>query len=555
MKPASDLTDEEIHRRMREDGFPEMEALWRQYERLPPERREPGEDVLLRARRQHMGALVGHPFVMLVTPTAVALLAFRYFFDFIPLLASSARTPALVLMAALFAFNAAFLFWYVALTVQRYLVHSMGEIMALDLAHMLRKRDYRRWLDGLPRSRGVVEGLRALGVSDIWDDPEYRARYLLREGDIKRLPDQDPHAFVQAVLREVLGYKDGVTRRFQPGRYYDSLKRKKRSVTAFVAKNQEQIRQNKAGELPVGEGITLLRELRDDHVEPGTPGEKRLTDCIEAIESGHYLTGGTVQAEIWQRDPWVDLTHQEEFFSSASLRGVKWFGRGPKGRLGTFGYLRNKSISALDFRTRRGRAVRARLGAAITRDADGRARPVLFVDGVEGSNAVSPRLVATALRDYAEAAGFALVGCNHFSHNAVPRRFARHLGRMGAPLREMTLRYADDSEREYLDAFTLPVEPFEYAHPRGTVVGRVLPVDGSLHVGTEPRLLTRLVAGLRLEALWIVTGSALGCTLWMMWHVSPVAFGTFAALAALAIAAHLLIQRRSLREPVSSGMS
>jgi hypothetical protein len=555
MKPASDLTDDEVHRRMREDGFPEMEVLWRQYERVPRERREPGEGALLRARRQHMGALVGRPFVMLVVSMGVALLAFKYYFDFIPLLAPSASTPTLAVMAVLFAFNAVFLFWYVVLTAQRYLVHSMGEIMALDLAHMLRKGDYRRWFDGLPRSGSAVERLHALGVSGHWDDPAYRARYLLREGNIERLPDQGPHALVQGVLREVLGYKDETTRRFQPGRHYDSLKRKKRSVTAFVSKNQERIKQNRAGELPLGDGLALLRELRDDHVQPGTPGEKRLTECIDALEAGHYLTGNTVQAEIWQRDPWVDLTHQEEFFSSASLRGVKWFGRGPKGRLGTFGYLRNKSISALDFRTRKGRAVRARLGAAITRDADGRTRTVLFVDGVEGSNAISPRLIATALRDYAEAAGFDLVACNHFSHNAVPKRFALHLGRMGAPLREMMLRYADDSEREYLDAFTLPVEPFEYAHPRGTVVGRVLPVDGPPHIGTEPRFLTRLGAGLKLESLWIVTGSALGCTLWMTWHASPIAFWTFAVLAALAIGAHLLIQRRSLREPAPHGVS
>jgi hypothetical protein len=552
---VTDLTHEEIDRKIGEDGFAEMEVLWCHFGRLPPEKREPGEDALLLARRRHMGALVGHPFVMLVTSTGVALLAFRYFFDFVPVLAPSARASVLALMAGLFMFNLVFLFWYVLLTVQRYLVHPMGQIMALDLAHMLRKRDYRRWFDGLPRSRGVVERLRALGVNDHWDDPAYRARYLLREGGLERLPDQSPQGFVQGALREILGHKDEVTRRFQPGRHYESLKRKKKSVTSFVSKNQERINQNKAGELPAEGGLALLRELREDHVAPGTPGEKRLTECIEAIESGDYLTGSAVQAEIWQRDPWVDLTHQEEFFSSASLRGVKWFGRGPKGRLGTFGYLRNKSISALDFRTRRGRAVRARLGAAVARDGGGRERPVLFVDGVEGSNVIPPLLIARALGDYAAAAGFEVVACNHFSHNAVPRRFARHLGRMGAPLRELTLRYADDTEREYLDAFALPVEPFEYAHPRGTVVGRMLPAGGHPQIGTPPRLLTGVRANLRLATLWIVTGSALGCTLWMMWHVSGAAFGAFAVVAALGAAAHLLIQRRSLQGPASDGMS
>lgn len=68
-------------------------------------------------------------------------------------------------------------------------------------------------------------------------------------------------------------------------------------------------------------------------------------------------------------------------------------------------------------------------------------------------------------------------------------------------------------------------------------------------IGVEPRFLTRARATLRLEALWIVTFSALACTLWMMWHVSVVAFGGFALLAALGTGAHLLIQRRSLREP------
>ncbi len=546
--PASELSHEEVEQRMREDGFPEMEVLWRRYRRFRA-RTEPGEDTLVVARRRHMGALADHPAVMLVVSAVVAVLAFRHFHGFIPLVAPTAGLPTIRVMSVLFAFNVVFLFWYAVLVVQRYLLHPMTTIMALDLAHMLAKRSYRQWLEEQPRSRGVIARLRALGVNDLWDNPEYRLRYRLRESTLERLPDQEPQVFVQAALREILGYKDEVTRRFQPGRYYDSLLRKKKSVTAVVSKNQERIRQNKAGELSVEKGVTLLKELRDDHVVAGTPGWKRLTESIEAIEAGHYLTGGVVQAEIWQRDPWVDLTHQEEFFSSASLRGVKWFGRGPKGRLGTFGYLRNESISALDFRTRRGRAVRARLGAAIARDAGGLETSVLFVDGVEGSNAIAPRLIARALRDYAEAAGFEHVVCNHFSHNAVPKRFALHLGRMGAPLREMTLRYADASEREYLDAFTLPVEPFEYAHPRGTVVGRVLRRADHTDIGIEPRFLTRALATLRLDALWIVTFSALACTLWMMWHVSAVAFGGFALLAALGTGAHLLIQRRSLREP------
>ena len=75
----------------------------------------------------------------------------------------------------------------------------------------------------------------------------------------------------------------------------------------------------------------------------------------------------------------------------------------------------------------------------------------------------------------------------------------------------------------------------------------LLPAEGEVP-GREPTPLTRALATLRLETLWIVTASALGCTLWITWHTSATAFWSFALLTAIGIGAHVLVQRRSLRE-------
>ena len=116
--PASDLSREDVEQRMREDGFPEMEILWRRYTRLRV-RTEPEEDTLVVARRRHMGALAAHPATMLVVSALVAVLAFRHFYGFIPVLAPAAGPATLRVMSVLFSFNVVFLFWYVLLVVQR----------------------------------------------------------------------------------------------------------------------------------------------------------------------------------------------------------------------------------------------------------------------------------------------------------------------------------------------------------------------------------------------------------------------------------------------------
>lgn len=486
----------EIDARMERDGFPEMERLWTRFKR----RRKPIPDnaTLRRWRRAHMAAR-WLPVVLGVT----AGIAF-------PL-------PMSV--------GVAFLTWYAVLSIQRYVISPFARIMECDLAFMLSGGDFVRPRDGMH------------DVHPLWDNPAYRSP-----------PLPDPTEFVRACLRDLLGCK--VDRRFRPGRFHDSLRDKKQSVTRFVKTFGDRLRKPDAN---------LLRELRAE-VLPESPGANRIAEALRAIDEGHYLVASEVRAEIWQRDPWIDLTHQEEFFSSASLRGVKWIGRGPKGRIGTFGYLRNPSISALDFRTKDGRQVRARIALAETEtgtdSGPGISLRVLFVDGVEGTNAIAPRIILEGLRDYAVAMGVAAVVFNGHTHNMVPKRILRHLD---APVREVKLRYLDDTEREYLDAFTLPIEPFEYAYPRGTVVGPVVDLDsggdpepGDLDsergavVGRAPRPLSRVLAALRLQALWLFTLPAFGAALWMVARERPEMLWGLGTFFALGVVLHLVFQRRSL---------
>ncbi|MBN1673708.1 MAG: hypothetical protein JXR37_21855 [Kiritimatiellae bacterium] len=541
---GEDLTIAEVDARMSRDGFPEMAVLWARFKRLGVELASIDEERLAVARRAHTGGLISHPLAM-VWVTAFVVAGVLFYFRKIVLTAfPPGGTWIQGLMGAAAALNLVFVFWQAVVLVQRYGLHPMNRLMALDLAGMLRKRDYRRWFEGTAESKAVMSELAVLGINANWDNPDYRVVY----GPACAVrPREDCRALIHRVLAEFLGHKDAERRKWQPGRHTPHLLRQKATVTEFVNAHAAQLARSRQGDLPLEEGLLLLRELRDRYVTPHSAGAERLGDCIEAVERGDGLTTGLTEARVWRRDPWVDLTHQDEFYSSASLRGVKLIGRGTKGRLGTFGYLRNRSISALDFRTRRGRLVRARIAAARAARADGRAAAVLFVDGVEGSAAVSPETIRRAIEDYARACGFGLVFYNGFVLNSVPQRFVRHVRRAGATPAAVRLRYLDAARREYLDAFGLPLEPFEYAYPRGWVAGYAAVLDaGKAAAFVPPGRLMLLAKHLKANALWFLVASALGYGLWSMWNMGPGAVLGFAVLITAGVAMHLAYQRRSL---------
>ena len=66
------------------------------------------------------------------------------------------------------------------------------------------------------------------------------------------------------------------------------------------------------------------------------------------------------------------------------------------------------------------------LGAAIDHITG---RSVLYVDGVEGSLAVKPKIIKAAIESYARECGFSAVAYNKFIHNRVPSRFVKYVGK------------------------------------------------------------------------------------------------------------------------------
>ena len=222
----------------------------------------------------------------------------------------------------------------------------------------------------------------------------------------------------------------------------------------------------------------------------------------------------------------------------------------PRGLLGPFGYIRNKSISALDFSTNDGRSVRTRMAAAVLQGDGGKEQAVLFVDGVEGRFDIKPRLIKRAIEDYAKVAGFTLVVYYALPLNQVPQRFVRHVRGTGAVMEELTIEYADcTSGREYLDAFGLPFEPFEYAYPKGKVFGYV--IDLARNERRTPRIPGRIKViakeAVKKYSLWVMSVAALCTTCWVMWIVAPHMVWLVAAVGIAALLHEFWMHRRSIR--------
>lgn len=539
----------QIGQTMQHRGFPELEKLWRGFQRAGVPIENLTDTQISVERNRHMAPLFGRPLVVGAGLALVGVAGGLQFLRGIPEVTAALFPAGKIALGGIAACNYSFLAGYGATIVQRYFTAPLGRTMERDTGYMLSRVSFRESQHGTPRKLRCEETLRTLGVNERWDDPQYQAFYRSAQGSWEEVRPMLPSERILEALRELLGQKDDETRRFVPGRHMASLLHGKKSVTQFVQRFGSELAKARQGEIDRKAGAALLTTLRDEFVTAESPGAKRLSEAIDALQDESKVPDGCVQARIWERDPWVDLTHQEEFYSSASLRGVKLMGRGPKGRLGTFGYLRNPSISALDFSTKKGRVVRARLGASAMLGEDGTTRPFLFVDGVEGSNALPPGIIRTAIERYAREAGFKGVAYNEFVHNQVPKRFVRFLAEQGIPAKTVTLAYLDASTREYLDAFGWPLEPFEYQHPRGAVVARVVSFDSAVEkLGHPPTVFERAVRALKRSALWILVGEATAFAGFVVAETQPTMLLPLGAILGAGVGTHVWYQRRSLRK-------
>jgi hypothetical protein len=223
-------------------------------------------------------------------------------------------------------------------------------------------------------------------------------------------------------------------------------------------------------------------------------------------------------------------------------------GRDSKGRLGTFEYLMNPAISCLDFSLEGKRVVRARCGIALLEDKSGGKYPILFVDGVEGSNQVPNKVILRAIQEYAHSIHVKGVYINAHAHNVVPKRFIRSVKDAGYTVGAAKIEFLDTQSRQYLDAFGTPIQPFEYALPVGRVVGYFIPSGDPTTISLgKPSAVDKLKTFVRMHSYWIFFGQALAGAPILTAQTSPLASALLVAGALGAGATQLLFQRRSLR--------
>ncbi len=499
--PSGPRSNDAVRSRLQVDGFPELVLAWQQFEALSIDTDKINPIEVEKLRQKHM-RYIGVPEVL---GTALGA-TFGWAFARISL---PLEDPLLSVVGAWTAANIGGLGGYAGMMLRRYALAPLKRAIGLETGQMLGAIDFRGQVEDGARAIELRAQLQSRGITAAWDDPTYCRQYRTEQGKVEAVEEISDAEITLRALRAVIGWKDRERRKHQPGRFATDVRGGKSTIAHFVSEHDELLKSAREGSLSAEQGARLLASLIEI-VGPESGAERFLRSEISLLSGTSRLRPGVVQAEIWKRDPWVDLTHQEEFFSSASLRGVKLIGRGPKGRLGCFDYLHAPEFSCLDLRNDSGRKVRCRMLIAEARNASGGQVPVLFVDGVEGSNAIRPEVVDRALYDYALSCGVQGLVFNCTVHNQTPARFSRYISEQpGIQTGSVNIAALGSQAPMYLDSLGFPLEPFEYARPRGRVCATVKPISSeALEICTPLRSIDRAREFIRHNLLWCLVAES-----------------------------------------------
>lgn len=530
------------------DGFPELARCWKDFCDSRKSLESLDDDAVEQARCAHLAPLFGSPAAVGAAAVAGTLGVRAVLGSAVDDMTRPLPTAAQPIVEAGWYANVALLLVAGAVAIQRYAVNPFRRVMAQQTASMLRQSDFRAHVEAGSRATTTQRSLEAAGINDTWDNPAYAKAYRLNKGEPSDVKLESAAEITLHTLRSILGYKDEEARRHIPGQLTPALSDGKRTVTEIVKTFGEQIALAKTGNLPPKEAANLFEVLAAKHCKSEGEAARFLRGQAALLQNDRPLVPTqAVRADVWERNPWVDLTSQKEFFSSASLRSSSLFESGSKGRLGTFGYLLNPSMCCLDFSTGKGRAVRTRMLATKTSTPEGDV-PLLFVDGIEGTNSVAIPIIKKGVEDYARECGFHAVLYNAAVHNKTPQRFVQTIAQTGAPRRELTIEAFDATTREYLDAFGLPIQPFEYQHPRGRVCGYLVPLkESAAHLGTEETLGGKTKRLLQKNLLYIFYADAIGIAAVSSAQVSSLMTVGILALGAAGLTANHWYQGRSAR--------
>jgi hypothetical protein len=544
----------EIERRLAVDGFPELERHWQKFLSQSPNGDPPPFDQLMARTRRHTQVLLGRPLVvMLTTMLFAAPVAWIYAQSIATAMQQrglfSESVWILIFIATWATLNLGLLMLYCIMLVQRYCLSPLEPLLADWTGWMLTQESLRSFLRNAKRIEHQYTVKKSPFIALDWEEKGWSCSLVKHQQQWVIVPKNQPEQVIRDWLIAFLGTKDEVSRKFVAGVYYSSLREGKASVTRFCRQHATELNNSRNNTLTISDGIVLLETLLAEELIADGEASKSLQRFLTAARENNFFPEHGLEARIWCRDPFVDLTHQTEFYSSASLRGIQPMGRSSKGRLGTFGYLVNPSIFAIDFLNSTGRRVRARVALATLNSPNQDLGPFLYVDGVEGSNSIAPQAVHQALLQFAKDHKLAAVFYNQYPYNHIPQRMVRHI-RDQESQTEISLRYLDSTEFQYLDAFGWPIEPLEYAIPSGMVAGYWFGTESTRPdrkpPGRKPKRITSLIYILKMYSLWILMSECLVFALFATAVVSPWLIPMLALIAAIGIAYHIRYQKKAI---------
>ncbi len=539
----------QIEKRLAVDGFPELERHWRKFLSLHPDGKPPSFVELMVRTKRHTQILFGTPRLVLLMAAIFAMpVAWLYAESIAAAMVQRgllfAKSLWLLLFIATWAtINLTLLIVYCIMLVQRYVSSPLERLLADWVGWMLSEDSIRTFLGNTKKIESKNLTITNPRIALDWEENGWDCWLVKQQHEWITVPKKQPEDMIHDWLIAFLGTKDEVRRKFVSGVYYPSLREGKASVTRFCRQHAEELHRNRNHELAVTDGIDLLEALLAEELVAESEASIRLQRFLTAARKNDFFPEHGLEARIWRRDPFLDLTHQTEFYSSASLRGIKAMGRGSKGRLGTFGYLMNPSIFAIDFSNSTGRCVRARVALAMLSSSNQNLRPFLYVDGVEGSNAVALHAVHQALLQFAIDHQLDAVFYNQYPYNRIPQRMVRTISHE-VNRTEVSIRYLDSTVQQYLDAFGWPIEPLEYAFPHGTVIGYWFATHGKV-LGRKPKWQTMLIQTIKMYSLWILMGECLLFAIFATATVAPWFIPILGLIAAIGIVSHLRYQQSS----------
>ena len=427
------MSTDQIEERLAVEGFPELERHWRKFLDLNPDGKPPPLSELMARTKRHTQVLLGKPGLVLLMTIIIAMPISWLYANSIAAalvqrgLLNSASIWVLFLIATWATLNLALLLAYCIMLFQRYYRSPLEPLLADWTGWMLNQESIRAFLRDVNRIESptllTADPLMALN----WEDNGWCCWLVKEQNEWNAVPRKKPEEMIRDWLIAFLGTKDEVRRKFVSGIYFSSLKDGKVSVTRFCRHHAEELQRHRNQQLAVADGLDLLESLLAEELTAESEASSRLQRFLTSAKKSDFLPEHGLEARIWRREPFLDLTHQTEFYSSASLRGIQAMGRGSKGRLGTFGYLMNPSIFAIDFSNSTGRCVRARLALAMLNSSNQHDRPFLYVDGVEGSNAIASQAVHQALLQFAFDHQIDAVFYNEYPYNRIPQRMIRNI--------------------------------------------------------------------------------------------------------------------------------